>query len=77
MLGDLYNLNAADPNFVENYSAGKAKYAENDSALKSFAKYEDVLDFYNEDYLSTTYDDGCQKLADGEGAHWIMLKHVM
>lgn len=77
MLGDFYNLNAADPNFVENYSAGKAKYADNENALKSFAKYEDVLDFYNEDYLSTTYDDGCQKLADGEGAHWIMLTQVL
>lgn len=77
MLGDFYNLNAVEPDFVTNYSAGTAKYAQTESALRSFEKYEDLLSFYNEDYQATTYDDGCQKMAEGEGAHWIMLTQVL
>ncbi|HIT05760.1 MAG TPA: carbohydrate ABC transporter substrate-binding protein [Candidatus Scybalocola faecipullorum] len=77
MLGDFYNLNEQDPDFAKNFEAGEDKYASNEYALRSFTKYEDLLDFYNEDYLAAIYDDGCQKLAEGEGAHWIMLTQVL
>lgn len=77
MLADFYNLNAQDPEFAKNFVAGKDKYASNKYALRSFEKYEDLLGFYNEDYLASIYDDGCQKLAEGEGGHWIMLTQVL
>lgn len=76
-LGDYYNVMAKAPNFSADFEAGKVKYATTPSALASFAKYEDLKVFYNKDYLATTYDDACDMMAAGEGAHWFILTQAL
>lgn len=76
-LGDYYNVLAKEPSFSTEFEAGEAKYASTPAALESFRKYEDIQDFYNADYLATTYDDACDMMAEGEGAHWFMLTQAL
>lgn len=76
-LGDNYNVVSAIPDFAKQFESGAAKYATTPVGLKSFQKMSDLTKFYNQDYLATTFDDGCDKLATGEGAHWIMLTQVL
>lgn len=76
-LGDNYNVIAAEPDFAAQFEAGEAKYATTPAGLASFQKMVDLHPYYNEDYLATTFDDACDKLAMGEGAHWIMLTQVL
>lgn len=76
-LGDYYNLEAANPEFAEKFEAGEAKYATDPAGLKSFQKMEDLIPYYNSDYLATSYDDGCEMLAEGEAAQWIMLSSAL
>lgn len=76
-LGDYYNVLAKEPNFSSDFEAGTVKYASTPAALESFRKYEDLQDFYNADYLATTYDDACDIMAEGEGAHWFILTQAL
>ncbi len=76
-LGDFYNVLAKVPNFSAEFEAGKVKYSTTPAALESFRKYEDIHDFYNADYLTTTYDDACEMLAEDQGAHWIILTQAL
>ncbi len=76
-LGDYYNLKSAEPEFAANFEAGTQKYADTEAAVKSFSKFADVQKYYNEDYLSATFSDGVDYLAEGEGAMWIMLTEVI
>lgn len=71
-LGDYYNVVASDPEFTQEFEAGNAKYAETKSATASFQKCRDLVDYYNEDYLATTYNDASDKLANGEGCQWFI-----
>lgn len=72
-LGDNYNLMSAEADFIKNLEAGSAKYASTPAALRSFEKLADTTPYYNEDYLATTYDDGCDMMANAEAGHWFML----
>lgn len=76
-LGDNYNVMSANPNFATEFEAGTAKYATTPEGLDSFQKLVDVQKYYNEDYLAATYDDGCDMLANGEGAHWVILTQAL
>lgn len=76
-LGDNYNIIAADPSFAKNFEAGTAKYASTPAGVESFQKMVDLNQYYNEDYLAATYDDGCDMLANGGGTHWIMLTQAL
>jgi raffinose/stachyose/melibiose transport system substrate-binding protein len=76
-LGDYYNVLAKDPNFTSGFEAGTTKYATSEAGLSSFKKYEDLLGLYNDDYLASTYDDACDMMANGEGAHWFMLTQAL
>lgn len=76
-LGDNYNVIAAEPDFVANFEAGEAKYATTPVGLASFQKMADLTAYYNSDYLASTTIDVCEKLATGEGAHWIMLTQML
>lgn len=76
-LGENYNLISAAPNFVKELEAGKAKYASTPAALRGFEKLADTTQFYNADYLATSYDDACDMIANGEGVHWIILTQAM
>lgn len=76
-LGDNYNVLAKNPNFPEEFEAGKAKYATDPAGLNSFEKMEDLVPYYNDDYLATSYDDGCEMLMEGNAAHWIILSSAL
>lgn len=76
-LGDNYNVLAKEPNFVANFEAGDAKYANIAAGLQSFEKLEQSKEYYNADYMAATYNDGTDMLANGEGAHWIMLTQAL
>lgn len=76
-LGDNYNIIAAEPNFPTEFEAGTAKYATTPVGLQSFQKMVDLHPYYNFDYLATTFSDACDKLATGQGAHWIMLTQAL
>lgn len=76
-LGDHYYVASASPDFVSEFEKGNAKYSTDPAALKSWEKYEDVLPFLQEGHTATTYDEACDMLADGEGAHWICLTQAL
>lgn len=73
VLADYYNVQAEAPNFAEDYTANKAKYATTPAALRSFEKLAETAGYYNKDFLATTYDAGLKMLAEGKGAHYPML----
>jgi raffinose/stachyose/melibiose transport system substrate-binding protein len=73
VLADYYNVQAQSPNFAEDYTANKAKYATTPSALRSFEKLEQTVGYYNKDFLATTFDAGLKMIAEGKGAHYPML----
>ena len=76
-LGDNYNVMSQEPDFAQDFENGSAKYATTPAALRSFEKLAETNEYYNEDYLATTYDDGCDMLVNGEGAHWIILSQAL
>ena len=79
VLGDFYNVLAADPNFATDYTAGKAKYATTPAAMKGFERQEEVFKagLLNEDFAAATFEDGVTKIATGEGAHYPMLSFAV
>lgn len=76
-LGDNYNIIATESDFATRFEAGSAKYASTPIGLQSFQKMADLTKYYNKDYQATTNPDACGKLANGEGAHWIMLTQML
>lgn len=77
VLADYYNVQAEDPNFADDYTANKAKYATNPAALRSFEKLEETAGYMNKDYLAATLDSGIKMLAEGKGAHYPMLTFII
>lgn len=79
VLADYYNVQAADPTFAQDYTAGKAKYATTPSALASFQHQEDVYKagFLNKDFGAAKLDDGLRMVATGEGAQYPMLTFAL
>lgn len=75
--GDYYNVHAEKPDFAEELTAGKAKWATTPAGVKSFQKCGDIAEYLNEDYMSTGYSDACDRFANGEGPHWIILTQVL
>src|SRR5690606_5571358 len=75
VLGDFFNVQAAVPNFAEDYTAGKAKYATTPAAMRGFEYGQQVYEagFLNEDFAAATFNDGVRMVATGEGAHYPML----
>lgn len=74
VLGDFYNVEAAEPGWAEAYTAGDAKFADQ-PALAGFEHLQEVFDagLMNEDFASATYDDAVKMLAEGQAAHYPML----
>ncbi len=75
VLGDFHNVAAQNPNFADDYTSNKAKFATDSTAVKGFEKLEQVhaAGYLNKDFASTKLEDGLRKLAAGEGAHYPML----
>lgn len=75
VLGDFFNVLAEDPEWAEAYTANERKYATDEVAIRGFERLQEVNEagFLNQDFASSTFDDGLRKLATAEGAHYPML----
>lgn len=75
ILADFYNVQAQEPGFADAYTANEAKYATSPAASTSFARLAEGVerDWYQDDFLSTSFSDGLGMLARGEVAHYPML----
>ncbi|TBL76627.1 ABC transporter substrate-binding protein [Paenibacillus thalictri] len=75
VLADFYNLQKQVPNFAQDYTAGKAKYATTPAALRGFEKTAEPFKkgYYNKDFQATTYDAALKMLAEGTGVQYPML----
>lgn len=72
LLSDYYYVNTANPQFADDYTAGKATLADCPEYVRSIEKLASQKEYFNDDYLSATNDDGVRMLAEGRGAHQIM-----
>lgn len=75
VLGDFFNVQAAVPNFAEDYTNNIAKYASTPAAMKGFERQAEIFNagYLNEDFAAATFEEGVVKVATGEGAHYPML----
>lgn len=76
-LGDAYNLQKENPDFAQKFTDGEAKWKDTPEALRSFEKLAETVPYYNEDYLSTTYNDACDIMANGKAGHWFILTQAL
>jgi raffinose/stachyose/melibiose transport system substrate-binding protein len=74
LLGDFYNVTAADPDWADKFTANETKFAE-EPALAGFQHMQDAFDagYLNKDFASATYDDAVGMLVEGTGAQYPML----
>ncbi len=76
-LGDNANVMAYDPEFAADLTDGTDNYEDNEYALRSWEKTAQLNEYYNSDYLATTYDDGCDMIVEGDAAQWIILTQAL
>lgn len=76
-LGDNANVMKKDPDFPAKLTAGEDTYAGNKYALRSFEKAVELNEYYNSDFLSTSYEDACEMLYNEKGAQWICLTQAL
>ncbi|HEY5890639.1 MAG TPA: extracellular solute-binding protein [Acidimicrobiia bacterium] len=78
VLADFYNVQNENPEWAEQYTAGDAKYVD-DPALAGFQRLQEGFEagWYQEDFASTTFDEGLALLANGEIAHYPMLSFAL
>jgi raffinose/stachyose/melibiose transport system substrate-binding protein len=79
VLADNYNVAQAYPNFAEDYTNNKAKYAELPEAMAGFTHLQEGFekDWYQQDFATTRFEQGLEMLANGEVAQYPMLTQVM
>jgi raffinose/stachyose/melibiose transport system substrate-binding protein len=79
VLGDFYNVQAADPSFAQQYTANKAKFATTPAAQAGFDHLAEVhaKGYLNEGFGSATADQGLKMLVEGKGAHYPMLSAML
>ncbi|MCR2824369.1 ABC transporter substrate-binding protein [Microbacterium sp. zg.Y909] len=73
VLGDFANVLAQDPEWAEDYTAGKKKFADQ-PALQGFLNLETSFKegWLNEDFASARFEEAIGWLAMGEAAHYPM-----
>lgn len=78
VLGDFANVNAADPEWAEAYTANERSYAE-EPALAGFLHHQEAAEagFFNENFPSATYDDGVRMVSEGTGVHYPILTNML
>ena len=79
VLADYYNVVQAEPNFTEEYTANRAKYATTPAALAGFEHLEEAYqkDWWNDDFGAATFEDAQAMLLDGEVAQYPMLTFAL
>jgi raffinose/stachyose/melibiose transport system substrate-binding protein len=75
VLGDYYNVEAADPGWADKFTANEANFADTPAAAAGFVHQQEAFEagLFNADFGTATYADGIQKLATGAGAQYPML----
>jgi raffinose/stachyose/melibiose transport system substrate-binding protein len=75
VLADYYNVQNADPDFADQYTANKTGFSSNPAALRSFEKLQQIHDlgYLSPNPVATTYEDALRMLAEGVGVHYPML----
>lgn len=75
VLGDYFNVQAAEPDFATRYTGNEAKYATSVAALQGFSHNQEVFDkgLLNEDFAAATFEEGMEAVATGTAAHYPML----
>jgi raffinose/stachyose/melibiose transport system substrate-binding protein len=75
VLGDFFNVQAAEPDFAERYTNNQAKYATSEAAMRGFSYNQQVFDagLLNEDFGAATFEEGMEAVATGQAAHYPML----
>jgi raffinose/stachyose/melibiose transport system substrate-binding protein len=79
VLADFHNVAQEEPDFAEEYTAGKAKFADTPAAKRGFEHIQEINEagFVNEDFASAKNSDGMRMLAEGEGVHYPMLTFAL
>jgi raffinose/stachyose/melibiose transport system substrate-binding protein len=79
VLADYYNVAQAVPTFTEDYTNNKAKYATTPAALEGFKHMQEGFEkgWWQQDFATTTFEQGMKLLADGAGAHYPMLSFAL
>lgn len=79
VLADYYNVQAANPNFAEEYTANKAKYATTPAAMAGFEYIQEAYEkgWYQQDFATAQFNQGLELLANGQGAHYPMLSFAL
>lgn len=79
VLADNYNVAQAYPNFAEDYTNNRAKYAELAEAMAGFTHLQEGFEqeWYQQDFATTRFEQGLEMLANGEVAQYPMLTQVM
>jgi len=79
VLADNYNVAQAYPNFAEDYTSNKAKYANLPEAMAGFAHLQEGFEkgWYEQDFETTRFEQGLEMLANGDVAQYPMLTQVM
>ena len=75
VLGDYHNVQQQVPDFAQQYTAGKDKYATTPAALGGFEHMQQVKDagYFNKDFASATLNDGLKAVATGTAAQYPQL----
>lgn len=71
LLSDFYYVNKEDPDFASDYTAGKVVLSDSPAYVKSVEKLASQKEVFNEDFLSTTNDDGWRMMCEGAGGHLV------
>ena len=79
ILADFYNVQVAEPDFAEAYTANEAHYADTPAASRGFELQQEAFEagWYQEDFGAATFDDGLNMIATGEIAHYPMLTFAL
>jgi len=79
VLADFYNVNQAEPGFVADYTANKAKYATTPAAMAGFKYLQEAHDkgWYQKGYQTLKFEPGLAQLADGKFAQYPQLSFVL
>ena len=78
VLADYANVEAANPDFAEQYTAGQAKYATTPAALAGFKHIEELSKggYFNKNFASAKFNDGLKDIASGKAAHYPQIGQV-
>lgn len=79
VLADYYNVWKAEPDFADQYTANKIKYATDPNAIKGFDRLEEAFKsgWWQKDFGTAKYDDGLKLLAEGKIAQYPMLTFAL